>query len=347
MSVADLAQVDWAATPLGSPSGLAAEPADGGEHSAVVAVPDVDGVGAGADLLLQRRLSPRHPGPQISVGAGPAGQRGVGGDLGRHRSADRPGAVDRSRPPGTRRCCCSWSAPATRKRPTTRSPTARCATTTVRSSACCAWSARTRSRSSASGGWRRCGTWGRTPAWCAPRKRVLTFADRQLGHNLRDLPFTLTYLFDESGDARLAGTSGIAAGHPAAPALLAADDAAVWPVRRRPRVANRCWSNSTALRIRNCRPETGPNRRRRRWWSRCCEQGGASRGFLVAALNRYRPVNETNTRLRRRCRRRTSPRESAAPAATGPSSGGPRSWPNSTAPRPRSSPTSATSSAPR
>ena len=59
----------------------------------------------------------------------------------------------------------------------------------------------------------------------------LTFAHRQLGQNLRDLPFTLTYLFDDTGDARLAGTSGIAAGHPAAPAVLPADGGAIWPVR--------------------------------------------------------------------------------------------------------------------
>ena len=54
-------------------------------------------------------------------------------------------------------------------------------------------------------------------------RRCLAFADRQLGQNLRDLPFTLTYLFDDDGDARLAGASGIAAGHPAAPAMLPAD----------------------------------------------------------------------------------------------------------------------------
>ena len=121
----DLAQVDWAATPLGTAVGLAAEPSDRGEHPAVVAIPDVDGVGSGADVLLQRRLPARHPRPQIPVGAGPAGQRGVVGDLGRHRSAHRPRAVDRNKRRGTRACCCSWSAPATPRRPITRSPTVR------------------------------------------------------------------------------------------------------------------------------------------------------------------------------------------------------------------------------
>ena len=48
----------------------------------------------------------------------------------------------------------------------------------------------------------------------------------------RDLPFTLTYLFDEGGRARLACRSGIAADHPAAVpeiALPAGDDA-IWPL---------------------------------------------------------------------------------------------------------------------
>ena len=90
---------------------MASEPADGGEHSAVVAVSDVDGMGARAHLLLQRRLPPRHSGPQVPVGAGTARQSGVGGDLGRHRPADRAGACRPSKRPGTRRCCCSSSAP--------------------------------------------------------------------------------------------------------------------------------------------------------------------------------------------------------------------------------------------
>ena len=41
---------------------------------------------------------------------------------------------------------------------------------------------------------------------------MLAFAGRQLGRNLRDLPFTLTYLFEDGGRARLAATSGITAG---------------------------------------------------------------------------------------------------------------------------------------
>ena len=73
---------------------------------------------------------------------------------------------------------------------------------------------------------------GSDPSVVRTEEESLAFAHRQLDQNLRDLPFTLTYLFDDDGDARLAGTSGIAAGHPAAPAVLPADGAAIWPVRQ-------------------------------------------------------------------------------------------------------------------
>ena len=65
----DLLAVDWAATPLGPVDGLAAKPSYGRRHLAVVALRDVDGLGAGPDILLQCRLPPRHPGRQIPVGS--------------------------------------------------------------------------------------------------------------------------------------------------------------------------------------------------------------------------------------------------------------------------------------
>ena len=60
---------------------------------------------------------------------------------------------------------------------------------------------------------------------------VLAAVVEQLGANPADLPFCLTYLFDESGTARLAGAAGIAAGDPAAPATIGADEPdPAWPV---------------------------------------------------------------------------------------------------------------------
>src|SRR5580693_246928 len=73
---------------------------------------------------------------------------------------------------------------------------------------------------------------GSDPSVVRTDAETLDFAGRQLDRNRQDFPFTLTYLFDDDGaTARRAGRTGIAAGHPAAPAALAAGDPApVWPV---------------------------------------------------------------------------------------------------------------------
>jgi hypothetical protein len=52
------------------------------------------------------------------------------------------------------------------------------------------------------------------------RADVLAAVGRQLGANLKDLPFTLTYLFDDDGKADLACATGVASGHPIAPPAL-------------------------------------------------------------------------------------------------------------------------------
>lgn len=52
---------------------------------------------------------------------------------------------------------------------------------------------------------------------------------RVLGRCARDLPFTLTYLYDDRGDARLVCTSGIGRDDPGAPKSIAAGDAVPWP----------------------------------------------------------------------------------------------------------------------
>lgn len=58
---------------------------------------------------------------------------------------------------------------------------------------------------------------GSDPSVVRTEAEMLSFAARQLARNPRDLPFTLTYLYDDDGSARLAGLSQMAAGHPAAP----------------------------------------------------------------------------------------------------------------------------------
>ncbi|MFK3731713.1 SpoIIE family protein phosphatase [Streptomyces sp. NPDC088090] len=123
-------------------------------------------------------------------------------------------------------------------------------------------------------------------------QELVVFAGRQMEHNAEDLPFTLTYLFEEDGSARLAGTTGIAAGHPAAPEVLAAGDtSAPWPARAPDR-------QETALVVLD-----GPAHEALpcgAWSERpthalivpLLDRGAAPYGFLVAALNRYRPLDE-------------------------------------------------------
>ena len=62
------------------------------------------------------------------------------------------------------------------------------------------------------------------------RAEVLAAAGRQLGANLKDLPFTLTYLFGDDGKADLVSATGTASGHPIAPPFIdPADERAAWP----------------------------------------------------------------------------------------------------------------------
>lgn len=132
---------------------------------------------------------------------------------------------------------------------------------------------------------------GSDPSVLRTEKETLDFAERQLGQNLRDLPFTLTYLLDENGDAGLAGSSGIADGHPAAPALLPAGDIGAWPVDAPAR--GETVSVALGAGVLSGLP-TGD------WRDPPTEalvvpllvQGGTPSGFLVAALNRYRPLDE-------------------------------------------------------
>ncbi|XUM02055.1 SpoIIE family protein phosphatase [Streptomyces venezuelae ATCC 10712] len=71
---------------------------------------------------------------------------------------------------------------------------------------------------------------GSDPRALLTEREMLAFAGRQLERNDKDLPFTLTYLYEEDGSARLAAATGVPVGHAAAPPLLAAGDpSAPWP----------------------------------------------------------------------------------------------------------------------
>ncbi|WP_225848930.1 SpoIIE family protein phosphatase [Streptomyces sp. HPF1205] len=133
---------------------------------------------------------------------------------------------------------------------------------------------------------------GSDPSVVRTERQLLAFACRQLERNPWDLPFTLTYLFDEDGGARLAGTTALPPGHPAAPARLRAGAAgAVWPVGKLAR-------GESAVVALDGPPFTAlPAGGRRQPPTHALvvplsQQGGTPYGFLVAAVNRYRPLDD-------------------------------------------------------
>lgn len=132
---------------------------------------------------------------------------------------------------------------------------------------------------------------GSNPSVVRTEQQLLDFAADQLANNPYDLPFTLTYLFGDDGNAQLAGASGIKPGHPAAPEVLLSSGArSVWPVEK----AAQGHSALIKLDGRAANLPTGA-------WQEAptealvvplVQQGGASVGFLAAALNRYRPLDD-------------------------------------------------------
>ncbi|WP_371621585.1 SpoIIE family protein phosphatase [Streptomyces sp. NBC_01116] len=133
---------------------------------------------------------------------------------------------------------------------------------------------------------------GSDPSVVRTEEEMLAFSGRQLSRNQADLPFALTYLYDDDGSARLANTVGIAAGHPAAPASLPAGGTdGPWPV------AALSQGESTLVAL-EAKPFAGlPTG----VWAEppthalvvpLLQQGGAPYGFLVAGLNRHRPLDE-------------------------------------------------------
>lgn len=134
------------------------------------------------------------------------------------------------------------------------------------------------------------GDLGSDPSVARTERQMLDFAAGQLARNPYDLPFTLTYLFGDNGDAQLAGVSGIALGHPAAPEILPSADTSVWPVEKAARgepelveLGGLSWNLPTGA------------------WHEppaqalmvpLLQQGGPPLGFLVAALNRHRRLDD-------------------------------------------------------
>ncbi|WP_290051957.1 SpoIIE family protein phosphatase [Amycolatopsis solani] len=121
---------------------------------------------------------------------------------------------------------------------------------------------------------------GSDPSVVQTEQQVLAFAGRQLGQDLRDLPFTLTYLFDRAG-AVLVATTGVEV-EPAATAwpvdAVAGGEAVVVELDSAvlPELPTGSWPEPPD------RALVVPLR----------QQGSTPYGFLVAALNRYRELDD-------------------------------------------------------
>ena len=186
---------------------------------------------------------------------------------------------------------------------------------------------------------------GSDPTVVRTEQQTLAFASRQLALNQRDVPFALIYLFDDGGDARLAGASGIESDHPLALALRESAAPLAWPVEDSPR------SDSTLLTL---DADLGAALPSGAWPEPptqalvvpLLQQGAAPYGFLVAALNRYRKLDDAYRGFLLWSPRIWRP-GSAALAATKRSFDGRRSLRSWTGRRRRSSPTSATNCARR
>jgi PAS domain S-box-containing protein len=127
------------------------------------------------------------------------------------------------------------------------------------------------------------------------RAEVLVAAESQLGENLKDLPFTLTYLFSEDGKANLAGVSGVTPGHPIAPAVIDPENGnPTWPAHEL--LESRTVLNVGDLQRRFDKMPCGA-------WKKppneavvapIAQQGqDVPAGFLVAAVNPHRRLDQS------------------------------------------------------
>ncbi|MEU9869644.1 SpoIIE family protein phosphatase [Actinomadura sp. NPDC048021] len=133
---------------------------------------------------------------------------------------------------------------------------------------------------------------GSDPSVIRTEEETLAFVDRQLDRNRKDLPFTLTYLFEDGGTARLAGATGVARDHPAVPAAMSADEpGGIWPAA----VLTR--GESVLMQLDDPRFGVLPSGD----WPQPPDQalvvplprqGSAPYGFLVAGLNPYRQLDD-------------------------------------------------------
>jgi PAS domain S-box-containing protein len=123
---------------------------------------------------------------------------------------------------------------------------------------------------------------------------VLGAVQRQLNHNLKDLPFTLTYLFDEHRLAHLACSSGVDPNHPIAPAVIYPKDPnSIWPADEI--LARQTLLNISDLKDRFAGMPMGAwdKSPREAIIAPIAQQGQDTlAGFLVAGINPYRRMDD-------------------------------------------------------
>ncbi|MFE5396182.1 SpoIIE family protein phosphatase [Streptomyces sp. NPDC056568] len=132
---------------------------------------------------------------------------------------------------------------------------------------------------------------GSDPSVVRTEQEWLAFANQQLNGNRRDLPFTLTYLLEDDGSAQLADATGLAGGHPAAPATLPADGSGLWPVAAPTRGESVLMSLEDAP-FGDLPAGDWPRSPSQALVLPLLQQGGSPYGFLVAGLNRYRSLDD-------------------------------------------------------
>jgi signal transduction histidine kinase len=126
------------------------------------------------------------------------------------------------------------------------------------------------------------------------RAAVLDASQRQLDQNLKDLPFTLMYLFDDSGKAVLSAHSGFEGDHAIAPQSLDPQDPdAAWPVRELLSRRELIRVGDLGDRFTDLPRGAWDKAPREAVMAQIAQQGqDAPAGFLAAAVNPYRRLDD-------------------------------------------------------
>ncbi|WP_435854346.1 SpoIIE family protein phosphatase [Streptomyces subrutilus] len=132
---------------------------------------------------------------------------------------------------------------------------------------------------------------GSDPSVVRTEQEMLDFARLQLSRNPHDLPFTLTYLFQEDGGAALAAVTGIGTDHPAAVDHLPPGAQGVWPTVAAARGDSALVPLDGAVFA--DLPRGGwPEAPLQALVVPLRQQGGDPYGFMVVGLNRYRDLDD-------------------------------------------------------